>query len=94
LNTNNAPGLLEGGSEFTDAVTAPAVVVEPGLQASRKACRPTVPAPTNRAEYCKKPRRLSEDPKSFGTVPMKDLLLPKKGNVYSVLFLGSERRRA
>jgi hypothetical protein len=65
--------LLEGGSEFTEAVAAPAeVAVE--LQAAMNASRPTAPAPTNRAERRKKLLRLSEEDAKFSSVPMKDLL--------------------
>jgi hypothetical protein len=78
--------LLEGGSEFTDAVTAPVVVAE--LQAARRASRPNTPAPTT-TERCKKLLRSKEDPK-FGLVPvfvpMKDFLPPSsvtRVNVYS-----------
>jgi hypothetical protein len=68
--------LLDGGSEFTDAVTAPVVVVE--LHAARRASRLNTPAPTS-TERCKKLLRSKEDPK-FGFVavfvPMKDFLPP------------------
>src|SRR5258707_6451914 len=79
LNTYNASGLLEGGSEFTVAVTALDAVLE--LQAARKASRLKAPTPS-RAERCKKLRRLLEDsskeaPKS-GFVPMKDPPLPMR----------------
>jgi hypothetical protein len=67
--------LLEGGIEFTVAVTEPEVVVVE-LQAARKASRPSAPAPANRAERCKKLLRLREDPKS-GSAPIKDLLEKK-----------------
>jgi hypothetical protein len=73
LNTYNAPGLLEGGSEFTVAVTAVLAVLE--LQAARKASRLNAPTPS-RAERCKKLLRLEEDPKkddpTIGFVPMKN----------------------
>jgi hypothetical protein len=69
LNTYNAPGLLEGGSEFTVAVTPPVAVLVP--QAARKASRLTAPAPTN-TERFKKLLRLNEDPK-LGVAPMNDL---------------------
>jgi hypothetical protein len=85
LKTYKAPGLLEGGSEFTVAV-ATADELAAGLHASRKACRPTVPAPTNRAEPCKNPRRLIEDPKNFGSVPMKDLSSFLKGVTFTLHF--------
>jgi hypothetical protein len=64
--------LLEGGIEFTVAVTTLDVVVAVELQAARKDSSPSAPAPT-RAERCKKLLRLKEDPK-FGFVPMNDLL--------------------
>jgi hypothetical protein len=48
VKTYRAPGLLEGGMEFTVAVTAPdAVVLE--LQAARKASRPSAPTPASRS---------------------------------------------
>jgi hypothetical protein len=77
--------LLEGGSEFTVAV---ATADEPaaGLHASKKACRPTVPAPTNNAEPCKNPRRLTEDPKNFGSEPMKDLSSFVTGVTFTLYF--------
>jgi hypothetical protein len=71
LKTYNAPGLLEGGSEFTVAVAPDTVAVE--LHAAMKASSPTAPAPTNSAEPRKKLLRLTEDPK-FTSVVMKDLL--------------------
>jgi hypothetical protein len=72
LNTYRAPGLLEGGSEFTVAVAAPEVVAVE-LQAAIKASRLSAPAPTNKAEPRRKLLRLTEDPK-LSSVPMKDLL--------------------
>jgi hypothetical protein len=74
LNTYNAPGLLEGGSEFTVAVAALPAVLE--LQAARKASRLNAPTPS-RADRCKKLLRLEEDPKKddpkSGFVPIKEL---------------------
>jgi hypothetical protein len=60
--------LLEGGIEFTEAVTAPDVLVL-FVHAAMKASRLSAPAPTNRAELFKKVLRLREDPK-FGSVPI------------------------
>jgi hypothetical protein len=62
--------LLEGGIEFTVAVTTLVEVV--GLQAAMKASRLSAPAPTNSAEPCKNLLLLTEDPKC-GSVLMKDL---------------------
>jgi hypothetical protein len=62
--------LLEGGSEFTVAVTAPEVEVE--LHAARNASTLSALAPTNRAEPFKNLLRLREDPK-FSSAPMRDL---------------------
>jgi hypothetical protein len=75
LNTYNAPALLEGGREFTEAVATPDALGEAELQAAIKASRPSAPtpsAPAPRAEPRKKLLRLREDPK-FGVVPMEDL---------------------
>jgi hypothetical protein len=75
LKTYNAPALLEGGREFTEAVATPDALGVAELQAAIKASRLSAPrpsAPAPRAEPRKKLLRLREDPK-FGVVPMKDL---------------------
>jgi hypothetical protein len=80
--------LLEGGREFTVAVTdVDELVVE--LQAARKASRPRAPPPAKRAERFKKLLRLNEDPK-LGSVPMKRTSLKKDARL--LLFVQRRRR--
>jgi hypothetical protein len=81
LNTYKAPGLLEGGIEFTVAVAT--LDVEPVLHAARNDSKLSALAPTSTAEPFKKLLRLTEDPK-FDSVPIKNLPEKRAGSVEQI----------